>query len=62
MFAADLAHKYGILAAEAVTMIFWFAGFIALAVRLTDSSCPNNAEKKSCGLATAGNVFAAFEW
>ncbi|KAJ9641827.1 hypothetical protein H2199_005040 [Coniosporium tulheliwenetii] len=26
------AHKFGILGVEAVTMLFWFAGFIAAAV------------------------------
>ncbi|EHK96172.1 hypothetical protein M7I_8129 [Glarea lozoyensis 74030] len=26
------AHKYAILAVDAVTMIFWFAGFVAFAV------------------------------
>ncbi|KAJ9666104.1 hypothetical protein H2201_003782 [Coniosporium apollinis] len=28
------AHKFGILGVEAVTMLFWFAGFIAAAVLL----------------------------
>jgi len=56
---AHLAHKYGILAAEAVTMIFWFAGFIALAVLLTDIGCRRG---NVCGAAIAGDVFAAFEW
>lgn len=34
-----VGHKFGILAAEAVTMIFWFAGFVALAVFLSDRLC-----------------------
>lgn len=51
-------HKFAILAAEAVTMLFWFAGFIALAVFLTDRVCYGIV----CGAVIAGNVFAAFEW
>jgi hypothetical protein len=53
------AHKYGILAAEALTMIFWFAGFIALAVLLTDIGCRRWAV---CRAAEAATVFGAFEW
>jgi len=53
------AHKYGILAAEALTMLFWFAGFIAVAAMLGDG-CDNHWGP--CRSATAGDVFAAFEW
>lgn len=59
------AHKFGILAAEVVTMIFWFSGFIALAVLLTDVGCSaRNAGSHwgPCRAAIAGDVFAAFEW
>ncbi|KAI9689384.1 MAG: hypothetical protein M1822_010035 [Bathelium mastoideum] len=52
------AHKFGILAAEAVTMIFWFAGFIALAVFLSDRVCFGHV----CSAAKAAAAFAAFEW
>lgn len=52
------SHKYGILAAEAITMIFWFAGFIALAVFLSDRVCFGSV----CSAAKAGTAFAAFEW
>jgi len=55
------AHKFGILAAEAVTMLFWFAGFIALAVLLTDIGCTGR-HGGVCGASIAGDVFAAFEW
>jgi hypothetical protein len=55
------AHKYGILAVEAVTMIFWFAGFIALASYLNDVNC-GRAHWGPCRAAIAGDVFAAFEW
>lgn len=53
------AHKYGILAAEVLTMIFWFAGFIAEAVLLTDTGCRRGSVCRSMQAAT---VFAAFEW
>lgn len=33
------AAKYGILALEMLTMLFWFGGFIALAVFLSDRIC-----------------------
>ena|SRR6187402_2324753 len=58
------AHKFGILAAEAVTMLFWFAGFIALAVLLTDVGCSARSGRYwgPCRAAIAGDVFAAFEW
>jgi hypothetical protein len=54
------AHKFGILAAEAITMIFWFAGFIALAVLLTDIGC--GRYWGVCRASEAATVFAAFEW
>jgi len=53
------AHKFGILAAEFITMIFWFAGFIALAVFLTGTRCYRWGP---CRAAKAATVFAAFEW
>lgn len=51
----------GILATEAITMIFWFAGFIALANLLNDfeGGC---GKWGPCSAAIAGDVFAAFEW
>ncbi|KAG9240934.1 membrane-associating domain-containing protein [Calycina marina] len=55
-----IAHKFGILAAEVLTMLFWFAGFIALAVLLTDVGC--NSRWGVCSASVAGVVFAAFEW
>jgi hypothetical protein len=59
------AHKFGILAAEVLTMLFWFAGFIALAVLLTDVGCSAGGAGHwwgPCRAAIAGDVFAAFEW
>ncbi|KAF7186088.1 hypothetical protein HII31_12615 [Pseudocercospora fuligena] len=51
-------HKFAILAVESVTMIFWFAGFIALAVFLSDRVCFGHV----CSAAKAACVFAAFAW
>jgi hypothetical protein len=53
------AHHLAILALEAVTMIFWFAGFIALAAAL-GNGCP--ARYNACRTAAAGDAFSAFEW
>ncbi|QSZ31581.1 hypothetical protein DSL72_001148 [Monilinia vaccinii-corymbosi] len=55
------AHKYGILFAEAVTMIFWFAGFVALAVMLNNVNCGHSAWSV-CQASIAGDVFAALLW
>jgi hypothetical protein len=52
-----IATKYCLLVVQAVTMIFWLAGFIALAVYLTKLGCKNSA----CQAAAAGDVFAGFE-
>ena len=51
-------HKFAILAAEAITMIFWFAGFIALAVFVSNRVCFGHV----CSAAKAAAVFGAFEW
>lgn len=58
-FASTYAnHKFAILGVEAVTMIFWFAGFIAWAAWLDD----RYATGRVGGSAKAAAVFAAFEW
>lgn len=51
-------HIFAILTAELLTMIFWFAGFIALAVFLADRVCFGHV----CSAAKAAAVFGAFEW
>ncbi|EME47201.1 hypothetical protein DOTSEDRAFT_50652 [Dothistroma septosporum NZE10] len=43
---------------EALTMIFWFAGFIAAAVFLSDRVCFGSV----CSAAKAATVFGAFLW
>ncbi|KEQ98988.1 hypothetical protein AUEXF2481DRAFT_85851 [Aureobasidium subglaciale EXF-2481] len=53
------AHPWIICGVESLTMLFWFAGFIAAAVFLGDlTTCAG----KACGSAKAATVFAAFEW
>lgn len=51
-------HPIVFTAVEAVTMIFWFAGFIAAAVFLSDRVCFGSV----CGAAKAATVFGAFLW
>ncbi|KAF1990631.1 hypothetical protein K402DRAFT_324260 [Aulographum hederae CBS 113979] len=53
-----MSHKFAILGAEAVSMLFWFGGFIALAVFLSNRVCFGHV----CNVAKAATVFAAFEW
>jgi hypothetical protein len=52
------AHKFGILAAEALTMIFWFAGFIALGAFLGNRVCFGTV----CNVARTAVAFSAVEW
>lgn len=56
-----LHHPYLILGLDAVTMIFWFAGFIAAAVKEDDADLGDNRDSFSRSL-VAADVFAAFEW
>jgi len=53
------AHKFGILVAEFVTMIFWFGAWVAMAVLLGDIGCQG---WHACQVAEAATVFGAFEW
>lgn len=59
IFFAGMSHVYAIVAIEALTMIFWFAGFIALAAFLPPSRVCNYS---ACRSAQAATVFGAFEW
>ncbi|KAI9840787.1 MAG: Peroxisomal membrane protein pex16 [Sclerophora amabilis] len=54
------AHRFAVLAVEALTMLFWFAGFIALAVYTSGVSyiCSGHV----CNNLKAACVFGAFEW
>ena len=55
-----LAHKYIILAAEALCMIFWFAAWVAVAALWGDLRCGSHGG--TCGAGTAAIVFGAIEW
>lgn len=55
----NLAHRLIIVAVEVITMIFWFAGFIALAVALPG---PSYCAGSACSSLQAATVFGAFEW
>ncbi|KAI9679631.1 MAG: hypothetical protein M1829_001593 [Trizodia sp. TS-e1964] len=61
--AASVGHPIILLALDAVTMLFWFAGFIALAVYITGpfynvSGC----NLSYCHGLRAIVVFGVFEW
>ena len=58
-FFPTAAHKHGILAAEAVTMLFWLAGFLAEAVFMSHLGfCRGSV----CVSARAGVAFSAMSW
>jgi len=52
------ANRHAILALEALTMTFWFGGFVALAVFLSARVCFGNV----CNVAKAGVAFSALQW
>ena len=54
------AHKYAILGVEAITMIFWFAAWVAVASLWGDLRCGSRGG--TCGAGTAAIVFSAFIW
>lgn len=51
-------NRFALLAADAMTMTFWFASFIALAVFLSSRVCFGNV----CNVAKASVAFGAFNW
>ncbi|KAI1920047.1 hypothetical protein LOZ64_002019 [Ophidiomyces ophidiicola] len=59
MFFPVAAHIFAIIAVDAVTMIFWFAGFIALGADLPG---PKFCRSSPCHCLQAATVFGAFEW
>ena len=70
-FFPKAAHNLVILALEFITMLFWFAGFIALAVDVGDFACDvlediSGVEFDDCqtadASAKAATAFAAFTW
>ncbi|KAL1998013.1 hypothetical protein VTN02DRAFT_204 [Thermoascus thermophilus] len=60
VFFPNITNQFIILLAEALTMIFWFAGFIALAALLPG---PGWCSKFGpCRALEAATVFGAFAW
>lgn len=55
------AHKYAILGVEALTMLFWFAAFVAVAARWGDSWWAGR-RGTFYGSGVAAIVFSAFTW
>ena len=59
MFMARLSHRVAIVAVEALTMLLWFIGFVALAVYVGNLAiCVGHV----CRALKAAVVFGAFEW
>ncbi|KAF2640791.1 hypothetical protein P280DRAFT_327544 [Massarina eburnea CBS 473.64] len=50
--------KYGLLALELITSLYWFGGFVALAVFLNDRICFGAV----CSVAKAGTAVSAINW
>lgn len=59
IFFPRLAHHFVIPAVEVITMIFWFAGFIALGAELPP---PAYCTSSPCSALQATTVFGALEW
>ena len=58
-FLAQFCHRYAILGVEILTMLFWFAGFIAVAIFMSGQGI---CRGPVCMSARAGVAIAAFEW
>ena len=58
-FFPKLAHPFVTLALEFLTMLFWFAAFISVAVWVDDFFCAGN---DVCGSSKAAAAFGAFIW
>lgn len=56
-----LAPVIAVLVLDALTMLFWFAAFIALAVWKSDT-IRRECHLRICNTIVAGIVFGAFEW
>lgn len=59
-FVPKLANPIILLVVEAITMLFWFAAFIALAVWVSD--IPDGFCNRICKTTKAAVAFGAFEW
>ena len=59
-FADHALIGYIRVAVEAVALLSWVAGFIAMAINIGSNTCP--AEENRCGALKAATVFGALEW
>lgn len=59
IYLPNLAHRLIVAGVDLITMIFWFAGFIALAVFLRHSG---GCQASICSTLQAATVFGALEW
>ncbi|KAJ5100228.1 hypothetical protein N7456_006280 [Penicillium angulare] len=59
LYAPRLAHPFVIPAVEVITMIFWFAGFIAMGAELPPAA---GCTWSTCRALQAVTVFGSFEW
>lgn len=59
LYMTSIFHRLAALGLEAVTMIFWFAGSIALAVFIGVPRCQGNS---FCGSIQAAVAFGFFLW
>lgn len=59
LYMTGIFHRLAALALEVVTMIFWFAGSIALAVMIGAPRCNGNT---FCGSYEAAIAFGFFLW
>jgi occludin/MAL family lipid-associated protein len=60
MFASQFVSIYAILVVDAVTMIFWFAGFFAVAAQIFSvSDCKDYSV---CRTAQGAAALGGFEW
>lgn len=58
-YFARFFHRIAALALESITMLFWFAGSIALAANWSSPRCGGNSY---CGTVNAAVAFGFFLW
>jgi hypothetical protein len=61
MFMPNLHNRWVVVGLEALTVIFWFAGFIAMAASTDNLICLTDG-CNIVGTAKAATAFGAFSW
>ncbi|KAI5787156.1 membrane-associating domain-containing protein [Geopyxis carbonaria] len=61
MFYPDLHNRWAVVGLESITMIFWFAGFVAMANSIDHVICIGTGCRLTSS-AKAAAVFGAFQW